>query len=121
MSVLAASALLAYVQGEAGEDEVEAALVRGAFCGATSWSEAARRVHARGGRWDLARALLMSFNLEVVAVTRDDAEHAALMDEPSIALTLGDRLCLALGHRLDREVLAADEHWVGLAGVRLIR
>jgi hypothetical protein len=34
------------LQGEAGADVVEEALVAGATCGAANWSEVAQRVHA---------------------------------------------------------------------------
>ena len=36
-------------------------------------------------------------------------------------LSLADRLCLALGNRLDREVLTADTSWGTEPGIRQIR
>lgn len=122
MTVLDASALLAYVQGEAGEAVVESALAAGdAVCGAANWSEVAQQLHARRGRWDLARALLLSFDLEIEPVTLDDAERAAELWEPRKGLSLGDRLCLALGERLKDRILTADQAWAGRPGVHLIR
>jgi len=122
MTVLDASALLAYVQGEPGEDLVEDALATGtAACGAANWSEVAQQLHARRGRWDLARALLLSFDLKVEPVTLQDAERAAELWEPRSGLSLGDRLCLALGERLGEEILTADQTWAGRPGVQLIR
>lgn len=122
MTVLDASALLAYVQGEDGEDVVEDALATGgAVCGAANWSEVAQQLHARGGRWDLASALLLSFDLTLEPVTREDAERAAALWEPRVGLSLGDRLCLALGERRGDEVLTADQAWAGRPGVLLIR
>lgn len=56
MSVLDASALLAYLQGEAGSDVVEERLSAGARCAAANWSEVAQKVIAAGGQWELARA-----------------------------------------------------------------
>ena len=122
MTVLDASALLAYVQGEAGEEVVESALAAGdAVCGAANWSEVAQQLHARRGRWDLARALLLSFDLEIEPVTLDDAERAAEIWEPRNGLSLGDRLCLALGERLRDRILTANQAWAGRPGVHLIR
>ena len=122
MTVLDASALLAYIQGEPGEDRVEEALAAGgAVCGAANWSEAAHHVDSRSGRWHLARALLMSFDLRVEPVTSADAERAAQLWEPRSTLTLGDRLCLALGERLGEVILTADQAWSGRPGVQLIR
>jgi ribonuclease VapC len=122
VTVLDASALLAYIQGEVGEDTVEDALATGnAVCGAANWSEVAQQLRARRGRWDLARALLMSFDLIVEPVTAADAERAAGMWEQGSGLSLGDRLCLALAERLGAEALTADQAWAGRPGVRLIR
>ncbi len=122
MTVLDASALLAYIQGEAGEEVVEAALATGhAVCGAANWSEVAQLVHARQGRWDLARALLLSFGLTIEPVTPEDAERAAELQKPHTELSLGDRLCLALGERRGDEILTADPAWFRHPAVRLIQ
>ena len=122
MTVLDASALLAYVQGERGEDVVEAALATGdAVCGAANWSEVAQQLHARRARWDLARALLQSFDLAIEPVTLEDAERAAELWDARKGLSLGDRLCLALGERRGEEILTADRAWSGRPGVQLIR
>lgn len=120
--MLDASALLAYVQGERGEDVVEAALATGdAVCGAANWSEVAQQLHARRARWDLARALLQSFDLAIEPVTLEDAERAAELWDARKGLSLGDRLCLALGERRGEEILTADRAWSGRPGVQLIR
>ncbi|MBM3687533.1 MAG: type II toxin-antitoxin system VapC family toxin [Actinobacteria bacterium] len=122
MTVLDASALLAYAQGEPGEAVVEGALDAGtAVCSAANWSEVIQQLRARGSRWDLARALFMSFGLTVEPVTIQDAERAAELWEPRSGLSLGDRLCLALGERRGEEVLTADQAWAGRPGVMIIR
>jgi len=46
----------------------------GGACGAANWPEVARKVRAHGRNWDLARALLASYGVQVAAVTADDAE-----------------------------------------------
>lgn len=120
--MLDTSAMLAYVQGESGEDLVEAALATGtAVCGAANWAEVGQQLHARRGRWDLASALLLSFDLTIEPVTREDAERAADLWKPRSGLSLGDRLCLALGERRGDEILTADQAWAGRPGVQLIR
>jgi ribonuclease VapC len=48
VNVFDASALLVYLQGEQGADQVEEALSGGAACGAASWSEVAQKIHAHG-------------------------------------------------------------------------
>ncbi len=121
MTVLDASALLVYVQGETGADVVEEALTSGAVCGAANWSEVAQKVIAAGGEWSLVSALLLSFPLDVVPVEVADAEWAARRWVAKEGLSLGDRLCLALGARLGEVVLTADRLWGSADGVRQIR
>lgn len=111
MTVFDASALLAYLSGESGADVVEEALLVGGLCSAANWSEVAQKVRAANGDWALARALLLSFNLEVSAVTADDAEWAAQRWQPREGLSLANRLCLALAARTDSPVLTADKTW----------
>lgn len=121
MTVVDASALLAFLQGEDGASEVEAALVDGGACGAANWSEVAQKVRSHGQAWDLARALLLSYDVEVAPVTADDAEWAAQRWRAGEGFSLADRLCLALGHRLDAEILTADRSWGAAGPVRQIR
>jgi PIN domain nuclease of toxin-antitoxin system len=111
VTVVDASALLAFLQGESGADLVEQSLEAGAVCGAANWSEVAQKVQQAGRRWDLSAALLASYNLEVESVTRSDAETAALLWTPETGLSLGDRLCLALGVRTQTAVMTADQRW----------
>jgi ribonuclease VapC len=119
--VLDASALLAFVGNEPGATTVQDALTSGAVCGAANWSEVAQRVLAVGGDWDLAAALLLSYDIEVAPVTSHDAEWAARRWRHGEGLSLGDRLCLALGHRLGATVMTADRAWGTEAGIRQIR
>ena len=109
--VLDASAILAFVQGEGGAETVEEALVDGAVCGAANWSEVAQKVLAAERRWDLVRALLVSYDLEIAPVGVDDAEDAARRWRSGSGLSLADRLCLALADRLELRVLTADRTW----------
>ena len=110
-SVLDASAILAYLLGEDGADTVDSALADDPRCGAANWSEVAQRVLGAGRDWDLARALLASHGVRVEPVVGDDAEWAARRWRRGEGLSLADRLCLALGERLDAEVLTADRSW----------
>ena len=110
-SVLDASAILAFLLGEDGADTVEDALADDPRCGAANWSEAARRVLGTGRDWDQARALLESYGVRVEPVVREDAEWAARRWRRGEGLSLADRLCLALGERLDAKVLTADKSW----------
>jgi ribonuclease VapC len=114
-TVLDASALLAFLQGEPGADVVEAAIVDEAICGAANWSEIAQKVQAANRDWELVKALLESYDLSVEPVTITDAELAARRWRRGEGRSLADRLCLALGERLDADILTADAAW-GSAG-----
>ena len=119
--VLDASAILAFVQDEPGAEIVEAALGEPAWCGAANWSEVAQKVLGAGRNWDLVRALLASYELRVEPVLTEDAEWAARRWKAGEALSLADRLCLALGERVDTEVLTADVTWGTTGRIRQIR
>jgi PIN domain nuclease of toxin-antitoxin system len=115
VNVFDASALLTFLQGEQGATQVEEALTGGGACGAANWSEVAQKIRAHRRNWDFARALLASYEVKVEAVTVGDAEWAARRWAPGEELSLADRLCLALGDRLDADIWTADQTW-GTAG-----
>jgi ribonuclease VapC len=119
--VLDASAILAFVQDEAGADQVEGALRESARCGAANWSEVAQKVLAAARDWELVRALLASYGLRVEPVEAVDAEWAARRWTHGEGLSLADRLCLALAERVDEPVLTADATWGSAGRVRQIR
>jgi PIN domain nuclease of toxin-antitoxin system len=121
VTVLDASAVLAFLQGEPGGDLVEERLVEGSSCGAANWSEVAQKVLAAGRNWELAKALLTSYDLGLDSVTVDDAEWAARRWRRGEGLSLADRLCLALADRKDVDVWTADITWGTSGRIRQIR
>lgn len=121
MNVFDASALLAFLQGEGGSADVEAGLSAGGTCGTANWSEVAQKIRARGRDWTLARALLASYDLHLEPVSVEDAEQAAASWASGSGLSLADRLCLALGRRLDAIVWTADSSWGSSQTIRQIR
>ena len=121
MNVFDASALLAFLQGEDGADDVEAGLLEGGFCSTANWSEVAQKVRSIGRTWEMAGALLASYELALEPVSVVDAERAAQLWRRGTGLSLGDRLCLALGERLGATVWTADRSWGSSASIRQIR
>ena len=119
--VLDASALLVFLQGEGGSEVIEELLSDDARCAAVNWSEVAQKVRAAGSDWPLARALLISYGLQVEASTVDDAEWAAARWRRGDGLSLADRFCLALTERLAVPVWTADAAWGTEAPVRQLR
>jgi ribonuclease VapC len=116
-----ASALLCFLQGEAGADVVERELVAGGACSAVNWSETAQKLIARDQDWGLARGLLLSYGLRIEPVQPEDAELAARLWRARSGLSLADRLCLAAGQRLEATVWTADSAWGSSGRVRQIR
>jgi PIN domain nuclease of toxin-antitoxin system len=121
VNVFDASALLAFLQDEEGTKIVEVALADGGTCGAANWSEVAQKIRSRDRDWGLARALLASYELRIEPVTVADAEEAAASWRAGNGLSLADRLCLALGRRLDATIWTADTAWGESDSVRQIR
>jgi ribonuclease VapC len=114
-AVVDASVVLAWLQGEPGADEAEPMLMDG-LIGAANWSEVLQKAAQHGAPTEIVGRLLASFGLTVVEVTRDDAELAANLWRQQRPLSLGDRLCLALGLRTDLPVATADAAWSSVEG-----
>ena len=122
MIVFDASAVLAYLIGEEGADEIEMALLSGeTACSSANWSEVVQKSLAAGRNWSNARDLLLSSGMTIEPVTREDGEWAALYWTDHQSLSLGDRLCLALAHRLNAEAWTADHSWGKSPGIHQIR
>ena len=112
-TVVDASVVLAWLQGEKGADDAEPLLMEGVI-GAANWSEVLQKVRQHGAPVGVVARLLASFGLSVVDVTEADAEIAADLWERGTTLSLADRLCLALGMRANLPVATADAAWTGL-------
>lgn len=79
--------------------------------GAANWSEVLQKARQHGAPADIVARLLASFGLTVADVTSADAEIAADLWRPGTVLSLGDRVCLALGMRLGLPVATSDVAW----------
>lgn len=119
--VFDASALLAFLQGEDGADQVDGSLGPHGRISAANWSEIAQWIYAHGRDWVAASVLLRSYGLTIEPVTVADAEWAARRWTQGEGLSLGDRLCLALGERLDALIWTADRNWGTEGRIRQIR
>jgi len=119
--VFDASALLAFLQAEPGASEVDRLLETGGVCGAANWSEIAQKVMAAGADWPTSRDILLSYPLSIEPLTIGDAELGASMWRKGSGLSLADRLCLALGRRLDADIITTDREWANLDRVMVIR
>ena len=114
-AVIDASVVLAWLQDEPGSEVAERQLMEG-IIGAANWSEVLQKARQHGAQPGLVARLLGSFGLQVADVTAEDAERAADLWNPGSALSLADRLCLALGLRLGAEVVTTDTAWQSVRG-----
>ena len=116
MVLLDSSAILAYLWGEPGWETVQAHLNDATTaCTVVNWAEVAAKVFAHGGDWGAAEAALLGQGLEIATVEPEDAVTAARLWCAHPALSLGDRFCLAVGERLDADVVTADRAWLGVS------
>jgi ribonuclease VapC len=114
--ILDASAVLAFLLAEPGKERVAEALLAGATMTTVNFAEVATKYVLRGAK---ARAETLSDRLPVtlVSVDEDLAMRSALMADLTrpAGLSLGDRICLALGQRTGQVVLTADRSWLDVA------
>ena len=110
-TVVDASVVLAWLQDETGAEEAEPMLMEGVI-GAANWSEVLQKTRQHGAPAGMVGRLLASFGLTVIDVGTADAEVAADLWRQGIGLSLADRLCLALGLRMDLPVATADAAWI---------
>ena len=98
--VLDTSALLAYVKGESGADDV-AAVIGDAVISAVNYAEAVTKLVEKGMSLPLVRTTIGIAGLDVVDFDRNLAEIAGAMFATTkpFGLSLGDRACLALAGR----------------------
>jgi ribonuclease VapC len=120
-TVLDASALLAWLQGENGADVVDEALKQGAVIHAVNWAEVLTRLASKGlsaaeATQRLSERGILGQLLTVDSGTLGDAEVAADLFgiTRGAGLSLGDRYCLALAQRRGVPALTADRQWATL-------
>lgn len=111
MTVVDASVVLAWLQDEPGADEAEPMLMEGVI-GAANWSEVLQKTRQHGAPPGIVGRLLASVGPTVVDVSVADAELGADLWRQGSALSLADRLCMALGLRMNLPVATADAAWV---------
>lgn len=118
VTLLDASAVLAFLQGEPGDEIVRLALQSNhCIVTAANHAEIIAKILDRGADVQAIRVVIEQLGFTVVDVTAKDGECAGWMRDPTraIGLSLGDRLCLAVAQRLKAVVLTADRPWLTVA------
>lgn len=113
MTVLDASAVLAMLNEEPGADVVTAKLA-GATMSVANLAEVLGKVSDVGADVVTVERLLRAAGVTFIPLDEADARMVAALRrvDGGMALSLGDRCCLALALRSDpAEVLTADQAW----------
>jgi ribonuclease VapC len=126
VTVLDASALLAYLHGEPGAPAVREAMMTDALVCAVNLAETLSKLCDEGHDPEEVMDRIGALPFDVVPFDEaDDIESALLRaTTATVGLSLGDRACLAVARRLGRRVLTTDRAWLGLVpglDVELIR
>ena len=119
--VLDASAVLALLFAEPGEDRVRAVLDRSVMS-AVNWHEVIAKLIDRGVTDDEIADIAANLPVEIVVVDQKAAEAGARLRASTRAggLSLGDRSCLALAQSLRAVAYTTDRSWAVIAdAVRL--
>lgn len=118
VTVLDASAIIAFLQGEPGDEVVRLALLSGhCVVSAANQAEIIAKSLDRGADPEAIKTILAELAYTVVDIKAEDGMQAGWMRGVSrkIGLSLGDRLCLALAQRLKANILTADRPWLTMA------
>jgi PIN domain nuclease of toxin-antitoxin system len=120
-AVLDASALLAFIYGEAGAGRVEPILRRGVLMSTVNWAETLSDMAERGEAIDesvprVSRVVAKIGTLDLVPFDEAQAAEAARLRPltKSLGLSLADRSCLALGRLRRLPVFTTDRAWRSL-------
>ena len=117
-TVLDASAILAFLQGEPGEDRVKQALqTEHCVVSAANQSEVIAKALDRGIDPAAIKTILAELGYTVIDITAEDGAQAGWMRSQTraLGLSLGDRLCIATAQRLKAKILTADRPWLSVA------
>ena len=124
--ILDASAILALIQEEPGEEIVARSIVDGAVVSTVNIVEVMSKLQEDGKPRDIARQMIDSLEVQVVELSLEDAFTAGALHATyrRNGLSLADCVCLALAQSLEGTALTADRAWGTLDAdlpVRLIR
>ena len=111
--VLDASAILALINGEPGQEMLTSEVLSNSVCGAVNLAEVQGKLVSRGWSSDEAWEDATSPVQEVLAFDSHQARIAGdlTVQTRPLGLSLGDRACIALALALKAPVYTAEKTW----------
>jgi PIN domain nuclease of toxin-antitoxin system len=111
--VLDASAILAIISGEAGQEKLTPDLLSNAVASTVNLAEVQAKLVSRGWSPDDAWEDATSPVREAIPFSEEHAKLAGSLvsDTQHLGLSLGDRACLSLGMALTAPVFTAERAW----------
>ena len=118
--VFDASAVLAALFDEAGADRaIELWSGSDSLLSSANYAEVVTKLSDRGMSPSQAKTVMEAVPLRLVPLDESTAFKAAFLREgtKSLGLSLGDRVCLALGLAMEAQVVTADRAWQQIRGI----
>ena len=118
--VFDASAVLAALFDEAGADRViELWSGSDSLLSSANYAEVVTKLSDRGMSPSQAKTVMEAVPLRLVPLDESTAFKAAFLREGTklLGLSLGDRVCLALGLAMEAQVVTADRAWQQIRGI----
>jgi ribonuclease VapC len=121
VTILDASAFLAYVRAEPGGERIRDLIGTSLGISMVNYAEVLTRLSdfgldPRTTDAEMRREGLVGQSIELLPLTEDDAVEVAALRSLTrrLGLSLGDRVCLVTGRKRGQAVLTADRAWSGL-------
>lgn len=111
--LLDASAVLAVLKRERGQERVQEAVLTGSAMSTVNLAEVVARYTLEGAREDALIRLRARLPIRLIPLDPETAIEAGRLAQYTsrFGLSLGDRCCLATAKRMESAVLTADRIW----------
>ncbi|NRA73937.1 MAG: PIN domain-containing protein [Rickettsiales bacterium] len=111
-SVIDSSALLALINNETGTEQIKE-YFETSYMSVINATECLIVLNRNGMPINVAQSLLESIISKFLPSEYHDMELIAKIknDHKSLGLSLGDSVCIALGNKLDLQIVTADRTW----------
>ena len=113
ISLIDSSALLAVIYNERGMEKAQE-YFENSYMSVVNASECFIVLNKNGMPFDIAQNLLESIISKFIPLEYNDAKIIAEVKNSNkdLGLSLGDSTCIAIGNKLDLQIITADKAWL---------